>query len=116
MYFKNLDNNAGVFHRLIDDAEEEEFKEAMLAYYFLISRPDIKTLLDLDHSIESWLRDEWQASINFEVSDAVSKLITLGLVELQGEKLIAASMPVALSTLDKTWDEYFPYSTEKELD
>ena len=31
LYFKNLDNNAGVFHRLIDDAEEEECKEASQA-------------------------------------------------------------------------------------
>jgi len=27
LYFKNLDNNAGVFYHLIDAAEEEEFKE-----------------------------------------------------------------------------------------
>ena len=26
LYFKNLDNNAGVFYHLIDAAEEEEFK------------------------------------------------------------------------------------------
>ena len=32
LYFENLDNNAGVFHRLIDDAEEEECKEAILVY------------------------------------------------------------------------------------
>jgi hypothetical protein len=34
LYFKNLDNNAGVFYHLIDTAEEEEFKEAVLAYFF----------------------------------------------------------------------------------
>ncbi len=38
LYFKNLDNNAGVFHRLANDAEEEECKEAILAYYFLLFR------------------------------------------------------------------------------
>ena len=37
LYFKNLDNNAGVFHHLVDAAEEEEFKEAVLAYYFLLT-------------------------------------------------------------------------------
>ena len=30
LYFKNLDNNAGVFHHLIDAAEEEEVKEAIV--------------------------------------------------------------------------------------
>lgn len=39
LYFKNLDNNAGVFHHLIDAAEEEEFKEAALAYFFLAAAP-----------------------------------------------------------------------------
>ena len=28
LYFKNLDNNAGVFHRIVNDAEEEEGKES----------------------------------------------------------------------------------------
>ena len=37
LYFKNLDNNAGVFHTLIDAAEEEDFKEAILAYSFLLN-------------------------------------------------------------------------------
>ncbi len=31
LYFKNLDNSTGVFHHLIDTAEEEEFKVAILA-------------------------------------------------------------------------------------
>ena len=35
LYFRNLDNDAGVFHHLLDAAEEEEVKEAVLAYHFL---------------------------------------------------------------------------------
>src|SRR5262249_27345269 len=35
LYFLNLDSNAGVFNRLLDEAEEQECREAMLAYYFL---------------------------------------------------------------------------------
>ena len=35
LYFRNLVNNTGVFYSLIDAAEEEESKEAFLAYYFL---------------------------------------------------------------------------------
>jgi hypothetical protein len=34
LYFKNLDNNAGVFFHIIAEAEEEEFKEALLGYLF----------------------------------------------------------------------------------
>ena len=35
LYFRNLDNDAGVFHHLLDAAEEAEVKEAVLAYHFL---------------------------------------------------------------------------------
>ena len=35
LYYQNLDNNAGVFHRLLDAAEEQECREAVLAYFFL---------------------------------------------------------------------------------
>ena len=35
LYFRNLDNDAGVFHYLLDAAEEVEVKEAVLAYHFL---------------------------------------------------------------------------------
>jgi Protein of unknown function (DUF3754) len=37
LYFRNLDNDAGVFNHLLDAAEEEEVKEAVLAYHFLRS-------------------------------------------------------------------------------
>ena len=32
---RNLDDNAGVLFRLLDEAEEQEAREAMLAYFFL---------------------------------------------------------------------------------
>ena len=40
LYFQNLDNNSGVFKYLLDDAEEEECKEIILAYYFLLNEKD----------------------------------------------------------------------------
>jgi hypothetical protein len=40
LYFKLLDNNGGVLHRVIDDAEESECKESLLAYYFLLTNVD----------------------------------------------------------------------------
>jgi hypothetical protein len=51
LYFKNLDNNTGVFHRLIDAAEEEG-KEVILAYFFLIKVDKEMTALELDSAIE----------------------------------------------------------------
>jgi hypothetical protein len=35
IYFRNVNNNAGIFDYMIGAAEEQECKEAFLAYYFL---------------------------------------------------------------------------------
>ncbi len=40
LYFQNLDNNAGVLFRILDEAEEQEFREALLAYYLLWQEAD----------------------------------------------------------------------------
>ena len=81
LYFKNLDNNAGVFYRLANDAEEEECKEALLAYYFLLTSKKPLTKQDLDHRIEDWLSATWQCDVDFEIGDAMNKLIELQLVQ-----------------------------------
>ncbi|MBW3562652.1 MAG: polysaccharide biosynthesis tyrosine autokinase, partial [Actinobacteria bacterium] len=54
LYFRNLDNDEGVFHHLLDAAEEEEVKEAMLAWYFLRAADEPLTGEDLDEAVEEW--------------------------------------------------------------
>ena len=107
LYFKNLDNNAGVFHRLINDAEAEESKEALLAYYFLLTSQVALTQAELDRKIESWFETKWDCSIDFEVEDALQKLRTLGLVEESDDRLTAVELKRGISLLDQRWDNYF---------
>jgi hypothetical protein len=112
LYFKNLDNNAGVFHRLIDEAEEEECKEAFLAYYFLLVKQDITDADTLDDAIESWFRASWDCDVDFEVDDALNKLRNLGLVFETPSVLTAVEIERGCEILDKRWDDYFSYSPE----
>lgn len=107
LYFKNLDNNAGVFHRLADDAEEEECKEAILAYSFLLSSPDGLTKEGLDNKIESWFHEQWQCTVDFEIDDALNKLLSLGLIEKTEYQYKALILENAIKALDKRWDNYF---------
>jgi len=107
LYFKNLDNNAGVFHRLANDAEEEESKEAILAYYFLLASEQPLSKTELDQAIESWFESDWSCRIDFEIDDALHKLLTLGLVEESGEQLKAVSVVDGIRLLDQRWDNYF---------
>ncbi len=110
LYFKNLDNNAGVFHRIVNDAEEEEGKEAILAYYFLLVNEQPISRKELDHVIEHWMADKYNCAIDFEIDDALEKLRTLGLVWESDGKLLAVSIDKGIQKLDQRWDDYFTTS------
>lgn len=79
LYFKLLDNNAGVFYRLINDAEESECKETLLAYYFLLINPTPLTAGELDQVIEQWFEQNWHCRLDFDINDALKKLKALSL-------------------------------------
>lgn len=109
LYFKNLDNNAGVFHRLLDDAEEEECKESVLAYWFLLVSPQPLTTPEVDRGVEAWLRERTRRDVDFDVADAAKKLVRLGLVTREGERWTAVPLAKAKSVLDRAWDGYFQF-------
>jgi hypothetical protein len=86
LYFKLLDNNAGVIHRIVDDAEESECKESLLAYYFLLAEGEPMTAPELDQAIESWFAERWQCRLDFEIDDALNKLQALDLARADGDR------------------------------
>ncbi|MGI9286436.1 MAG: TMEM143 family protein [Pseudomonadales bacterium] len=105
LYFKNLDNNAGVFHRLVDAAEESECKEVLLAYYSLLTSGDGLTATELDSAIEQWLLEYGGNNVDFEVDDAVGKLLKLGLVERVGDKLQAVALDQAITQMEQSCND-----------
>ena len=74
LYFKDKGNNQGVFTMLIDSAEEQECKEAMMAYYFLLNSNNKMSEETLDNVIEEWMEKKHKTKIDFEVDDAIKKL------------------------------------------
>jgi hypothetical protein len=110
LYFKNLDNNAGVFHHLIDAAEEEEVKEAVLAYFFLLAEKRPLEKAELDGIIEKWLENGWRCKINFEIDDALKKLERFELVTREGDVLQCRPLAEAKRRLDHIWDNYFRFN------
>jgi len=111
LYFQNLNSNAGVFTQLIDAAEEEETKEAALAYYFLWTEPECgRDPHRLDARIERFLSEELEREVDFEVNDAMDKLRALGLLRVDGQQLSVPPIEEALTHLDRTWDGYFQYN------
>src|SRR5262249_40365585 len=98
LYFQNLDCNGGVLYRLLDEAEEQECREAVLAYFFLWHHagPEGWTLADLDARVEEYLRQRAGVEADFEVNDAVAKLERLDLVERGGDRYRARRLECAL--------------------
>ena len=113
LYFKNLDNNAGVFHRLLDEAEEEEGKEALLAYAFLLQADRALSLEELDQYVESWFERQLGSRVDFEIDDAIQKLIRFGMVsETAPQSYRAVPIKDALRLLDHRWDNIFTYAND----
>lgn len=111
VYFRNVNNNAGMFDYLIGAAEEQECKEACLAYYFLLTADAPATQETLDRSIETWLREKFGVETEFEVSDALSKLRGLGLLDGGAHALAVLPLDRAIARLDQVWDGFFDIST-----
>ncbi|MCF2949083.1 DUF3754 domain-containing protein [Paraglaciecola aquimarina] len=109
LYCKNLDNNSGVFHHLIDSAEEEECKEAILAYYFLLVSQSGLTSQELDKEIETWFDDKFGLKLDFEIEDALAKLLRLKLVTVMDNSYSAVPLNQGLIILDKNWDQVFKF-------
>jgi hypothetical protein len=79
LYYQNLDNNAGVLFRLLDEAEEQECREAILAYALLRrAGHDGWTEAELDSAAESFLQNVLGFAVDFEVADALQKLERFG--------------------------------------
>ena len=106
LYFRNLDNNAGAFHRVVDEAMEEDSKEALVAYRFLAEGP--ATAAALDAKIESWFRQRLQSTVDFEVEDSLAKLERLGLARCEGTSWTAIGPKHAAQLLRERWSQLAP--------
>jgi hypothetical protein len=111
LYFQNLDNNAGVLYHLVNEAEEQEFREVVLAYW-LLWRGGMQSARagDLDAAAEKWLQERCGLAVDFEVSDALAKLQRLGLAQLSPHgRWRAVEIEAALERLDQAWDAQFAF-------
>lgn len=110
LYFKNLGNNGGVFHSLIDASEEEEMKETMLAYSFLLQNNKPTSEEELDEQIETWFQKEFNCELDFDVQDALSKLEHIGLAKEHNGQWTVLTTEKALKRVDEIWDGIFAYN------
>jgi hypothetical protein len=113
VYFRNLANTAGVLDLLIGAGEEQDAKEAFLAYGILRRAGHPLAKGEIDNFAESFLRDRFGLEIDFEIQDALNKLERLGIVSRDGDAFTATAPPDALARLDAAWDGVFNFSSRR---
>jgi hypothetical protein len=107
IYYRNINNNAGLFDYVIGAAEEQDCKEAFLAFYFVHAAPSPPTAAHLDERIEGWLAANFGVEIDFEVADALRKLEHLGVLTRESNTLVVPSLDAALARLHRVWTDMF---------
>lgn len=110
VYFRNLANNTGVIDLVVGAGEEQDVKEALIAYWALRRAGGALTKDEIDAAAETFLRERFGLEVDFEVSDALAKLERLELVSRDGDRLTALPPHEALAKLDARWDGLFKFS------
>ena len=116
IYYRNVNNNAGIFDYIIGAAEEQECKEAFLAYYFLLApgdgptaaraRPADRGLAPADIRRRRRFRMRRRARPSSTGSGCCAATATGSPCCRSGDALVR---------LDRIWDDYFPLSQRDAL-
>ena len=103
LYYQNLDNNGGVIYRLLDEAEDQESREAMLAYFYLWRYANERgwTAAELDDFVELDLEKKLNMPVDFEIGDAIGKLERLQLLVKDGDRYRVRPIDVATAMLEE---------------
>lgn len=114
LYYQTLGNNLGVLQHLLDEAEEQECREALLGFFHLWRHAPSGgwTAEEIDASVEQDLKERAGLDVDFEVDDALAKLERLHLVRREGDRYHALPVDQALANLDESWDNFFKYHQE----
>jgi Protein of unknown function (DUF3754) len=107
VYYRNVNNNTGIFSYLIGEAEDQDWKEALLAYHSLMTAPGPLAREALGTRVEELLARRFGISADFAIDAALERLRELGIVSESSGLLSAVPLPDTLSRLDKAWQAFF---------
>jgi hypothetical protein len=111
LYFHAMADNRGVLIKLADRAAEEDIKEEILLYTVLaketVRRADLKAV---DRAIESYLKAVFDISVDFDIADALERLIADGLVTEAADGTLHCMPPREASQhIDRLWDSFLDH-------
>ncbi len=108
LYFHAMADNRGVMIKLSERAAEEDVKEEILLYSVLAKETcNRKDLGLIDAAIESYLRGAFDIKVDFDLPDALERLIADGIVREDADGTLHTMPPaVAAQHLDAKWDRF----------
>lgn len=106
LYFHAMADNRGVMLKLAARAAEEDVKEEMLLYSVLAKeRARRQDIPDIDAAIEQYLAANFGVSVDFDIPDALSRLIADGIVTEEPDGTLVTMPPAeAALHIDRKWD------------
>jgi hypothetical protein len=107
VYYRNVNNNAGIFAYLIGEAEDQDWKEALLAYHGLLTAPAPLARAALETRVEELLARVFGVTADFEIDTALARLTGLDLIRESDGLLSVVPLPDALARLEREWQEFF---------
>jgi hypothetical protein len=116
LYFHAMADNRGVLIKLADRAAEEDIKEEILLYTVLakeqVRRHELKAV---DHAIESYLKAVFDVQVDFDIADALERLIADGLVT-EGSDGVFHCLPPreAAQHIDRMWDSFLDHLGDQD--
>ncbi|MEO1281033.1 MAG: TMEM143 family protein [Pseudomonadota bacterium] len=108
LYFHSMADNRGVMIKLVDRAAEEDVKEEILLYSVLAKAPANRSdLADIDRAIEKYLATAFGVELDFDLEDALSRLLADGIVTEEPDGTLKTLPPrEAAEHLDAMWDVF----------
>jgi len=107
IYYRNMNNNSGIFTYIIGEAEDQDWKEALLAYFCLSTAETPLARETLDARVEELLSRAFGVTADFEIDSALAWLKRLDLLQEADGHFSAVPLVDALARLDRQWSGIF---------
>ncbi|CAL5036246.1 unnamed protein product [Urochloa decumbens] len=119
LYEKTLASGFGSVYFLLDASEQQQYKEALLAYAMLLCRKkyQVSSRASIRDTCEEFMYEKFKAKIEMPIDKAMETLVRLGLViELPtngGSSVIGVPCSEAYEILRSRWDSLLEHRTEQ---
>jgi len=121
LFFKSLDVCQGTINAIVDSAEEEQTKEAILVYSLMLGERRAYSEEEIRAKVNDWVEHEFSVKAEIDIRRCLQQLQNLQapyldngdkalLTKLADGRYEACEIETAKYVLDYIWDHAFQYS------